>query len=211
MKKNLLLIITLAAVISPVIYFMAPRPAGAHCDTMDGPVIKAAQAALEKGDITPALKWVKKDDEPAIKEAFRKTLAVRAKGPEVKELADMYFFETLVRIHRAGEGAAYDGIKPTGVEIEPPVAATDKALENGSPEETIKLINRTVAEGLKHRFANANEKKKRADESVEAGRAYVAAYVEFVHYAEGVYAAAAKTGHGHSAESGESNPHGDKH
>jgi hypothetical protein len=43
---------------------------------------------------------------------FTKTLAVRKQSKEAKELADMYFFETLVRIHCAGEGAPYTGLKP---------------------------------------------------------------------------------------------------
>ena len=68
------------------------RNAIAHCDTMDGPVITEAKQALEEGDITPILKWVSKDAEPEIKEAFQKALAVRSKGSEAKELADMYFF-----------------------------------------------------------------------------------------------------------------------
>ena len=51
-----------------------------HCDTMDGPVVKTAQAALSKGDVTPVLKWVKPEQEADVREAFKKTLAVR--GPE---------------------------------------------------------------------------------------------------------------------------------
>ena len=81
----------------------------AHCDTLDGPVVQTARIALEKGDIKPLLKWVRVEDKKEIQGAFEKTLAVRAKGAETKELADMYFFETLVRIHRAGEGVEITG------------------------------------------------------------------------------------------------------
>src|SRR5512136_371299 len=76
----------------------------AHCDGMDGPVVTAAKKALETGDANPVLIWVQKKDEGEIRKAFQKTLAVRKLSPEAKELGDMYFFETLVRIHRAGEG-----------------------------------------------------------------------------------------------------------
>src|SRR5512142_849988 len=76
----------------------------AHCDTMDGPVVNTARMALEKGDVTSVLKWVRKEDEGEIKVQFQKTLAARKQGKEAKELADKYFFETLIRIHRAGEG-----------------------------------------------------------------------------------------------------------
>lgn len=82
--------------------WVIPNIAAAHCDTLDGPVVATAKAALEKGDITPVLKWIRKEDEKEIVELFNKTLAVRKQGREAKELADMYFFETLVRVHRAG-------------------------------------------------------------------------------------------------------------
>src|SRR6187402_881198 len=83
--------------------FLAPHIALAHCDGMDGPVVKAAQKALDDGNVNLVLIWVQKNDEAEIKNAFEKALAVRKLNNEAKELADLYFFETLVRIHRAGE------------------------------------------------------------------------------------------------------------
>jgi hypothetical protein len=162
-----------------------PNIAGAHCDTLDGPVVMAAKAALEKGDITPILKWVKKENEGEIKEVFKKTLAVRKQGKEAKELADMYFFETLVRIHRAGEGAPYTGLKSESPE--PIIVESDKALESGSGDKLIKYVTNAVADRIKERFAHAKETKKHADESVEAVRKFVEAYVEFTHYVERLY------------------------
>ena len=93
-------------------------PAGAHCDTLDGPVVTAAKEALDTGDANPVLIWVQEKDEAQIREAFNKTLSVRKLSPETKDLADMYFFETLVRVHRAGEGASYTGLKPAGLDRE---------------------------------------------------------------------------------------------
>jgi hypothetical protein len=173
----------------------------AHCDTLDGPVIQAAKLALEKGDITPVLKWVKKPQEAELREVFKKTLDVRTKGPEAKELADMYFFETLVRMHRAGEGAPYTGLKPAGAG-EPTVAAADKALETGSADELANEIANAVREGIQKRFAEVSERKKHADASVEAGREFVEAYVQYVHYVEGIHKMAAKGAghHGHAKE-----------
>lgn len=175
------------------IWFM-PDIAGAHCDTLEGPVVMAAKAALEKEDITPILKWVKKEREGEIKEAFKKTLAVRKQSKEAKELADMYFFETLVRIHRAGEGAPYTGLKSE--KPEPIIVEADKALESGSVNNLIKYVTNAVADGIKERFAHAKETKKHADESVEAGRKFVEAYVEFTHYVERLYMDATKAAHG---------------
>lgn len=179
----------------------------AHCDTMDGPVVKDAQAALEKGDVAGILKWVQKDKEGEIRTAFQKTLVVRAKGSEAKELADTYFFETLVRIHRAGEGAPYTGLKPAGTPLEPGVAESDKALEGGKADELVKAATDAVAAGIRERFAKAAEAKKHAGESVEAGRRFVAAYVEFVHYVERIFADAKSIAHAHSEEASPAHQH----
>lgn len=182
---------------------IVPQTAQAHCDTMDGPVVLAAKAALEKEDVTPVLKWVKEETEAEIKAAFAKTLAVRTKGPKARELADQYFFETLVRVHRAGEGAPFTGLKPAGTELGPAIEEADKALETGSVGKVVKLVTEEAAAGIRRRFAEAREKKTHAERNVEAGREFVAAYVEYVHYVEGLHqpaqAAAAHHEDGHGA------------
>jgi len=174
--------------------------AWAHCDTLGGPVIIDAKVALAKGDVTPALKWVKPAAEKEIREAFQKTLAVRGNSPEATELADLYFFETLVRVHRAGEGAPYTGLKPAH-EIEPPIAAADKALEAGKVDDLAADVSKAVAAGIRERFEKAVAAKKHAEHNVEAGREYVAAYVEFVHYVERLHNdASAKSAEHHHHE-----------
>lgn len=155
-----------------------------HCDTLDGPVVRSAKIALEKGDVTPALKWVRREYEGEVREAFRKTLVVRTKSPEAKELADIYFFETLVRVHRAGEGAPYEGLKPAGTDLGPAVVEADKAIETGSVDSLVKKITEVVATGIRERFKEVMEKKKHQDESVSEGREFVQAYTEFIHYVE---------------------------
>jgi hypothetical protein len=164
-------------------WLLPARHAQAHCDTMDGPVVKAAQMALQKGDVAAVLKWVKPEHESGIRDAFKKTLAVRGLSEGARDLADEYFFETLVRLHREGEGAPYTGLKPAG-SVEPVIAASDKALEAGSVDELSQEIAHRVAEGIQHRFAAAVEKRRHAEESVAAGREFVRAYVEYVHYVE---------------------------
>jgi hypothetical protein len=166
---------------------LLPRTASAHCDTMDGPVVTAAKLALKTGDVTPVLKWVRKTDEPEIRGAFVRTLNVRSLSPEAREMADNYFFETLVRVHRAGEGEPYTGLKPAGTEVEPGVAAADKALKVGSADALVKQVTAEVASGIQQRFAHAQEASKGAELGVDAGRQYVAAYVEFIHYVENVH------------------------
>jgi len=173
-------------------------PAYSHCDTMSGPVIPEARAALEKGDVTPILKWIKTDNEAEIKAAFKRAVAVRSKGPEAKELADSYFLETLVRLHRAGEGAPYTGIKDEPVE--PIVALADKALADGSVDDMIKKINGHMAGAIKEKFNKALEAGKNKDKSVEAGREFVEAYVTYMHYVEGIHTAILSAGGHHHAD-----------
>lgn len=158
----------------------------AHCDTEKGPVIQEARAALEKGDVTPVLKWIKKDREAEIRAAFATTQTVRAKGPEAKELADRQFIETLVRLHRAGEGAPYSGIKDEPVD--PVIAMADMALEKGSADEMIQKISDHMATVIRQKLDRAVEAAKHKDDSVEAGRKFVAAYVDYMHYLENVHA-----------------------
>lgn len=143
-KRNYLNRIKVAFFGIVLLFTVLSENAFAHCDTLDGPVVQTARTALEKGDVTPLLKWVQADDEKEIRTAFQKTLAVRTKGAEAKELADMYFFETLVRIHRAGEGAPYTGLKP-GEAVDPAIALADRALETGSVDKLVNVLWRLAA------------------------------------------------------------------
>jgi hypothetical protein len=180
--------------------------ARAHCDTLDGPVVKTARIALESGDVTPLLKWIRAEDEEEIQRAFQNTIAVRSKGNEAKELADMYFFETLVRVHRAGEGVAYTGLKP-GEAVDPAVALADKALISGSVDKLVNVLTKAMANGVRERFQSANETQKYADDSVQSGREFVEAYVLFTHYVEGLHAIIKAGGPHHGEEAGDHSGH----
>jgi len=159
----------------------------AHCDTLDGPVVKDARRALANGDVTPVLKWVKEENEGEVQNAFNKALIKRTQNPETKEEADMEFFETLVRLHRQGEEAPFTGLKPASFEVDPAVAQADKALEKGTVDDLVKLMTEKANLGIRQRFNQAFEKKQRAEENIEAGREYVEAYIEFIHYVERLY------------------------
>ncbi|MHB9134580.1 MAG: DUF6448 family protein [Armatimonadota bacterium] len=167
----------------------APLPAAAHCDTLDGPVVTDARAALEKGEVTPVLKWVRAEEAPAVTAAFTQTLAVRKLSPEAKALADTYFFETLVRLHRAGEGEPYTGLKPAGT-TDPVVTMADAALAKGNADALVTAVTNHVTTGIRTRFARVLETRQHVNDSVPAGRAYVAAYVDYLHYVEGLHQAA---------------------
>jgi hypothetical protein len=177
------------AVISAVLALTWVAGAQAHCDTLDGPVVGAARKALDTNNVNLVLIWVQKKDEADIKDQFQKTVAVRKAGGQAKELADRYFFETLVRIHRAGEGAGYTGLKPAG-KIEPPIAAADRSLETGQLQEVAALISKRTEQGLHRSFEAMMSKKKYNPNDVAAGRSFASAYVEYTHYVERLYNAA---------------------
>lgn len=172
----------------------------AHCDGMDGPVVKAAQKALASGDVNLVLIWVQKADEQQIREAFDRTLAVRELGAEARELADMYFFETLVRIHRAGEGAPYTGLKPAGRDLGPAIPLADQVLITGEIDLLVNLITEEMRKGLLDMFEHAMNASHYAQADVAAGREFVRAYVTFIHYVERSYEAASRPAAGHFPE-----------
>lgn len=158
-----------------------------HCDTMDGPVVTAAKKALETGNVNFILPWVPKKAEAELRKAFEKTIKARKLGKEAAEVADYWFFETAVRLHREGEGAPYTGLKPAGLDWGPVVPRAEKAIDKGNPKEVIDFIVHTVEDELQRRFKHAMEKKKYDVNDVDAAREYVHAMLGFVLYAHHLY------------------------
>lgn len=176
-------------------------PASAHCDGMDGPVVKAAQEALAKDDVNLVLIWVRKHDEAEVKRAFDRSVKVRKFGSQAEELADKYFFETLVRIHRAGEGVPFTGLKPAGRDLGPAIPAADQALKSGEIAPLTDLLVEQMRTGLLERYKQAMTGRDFKSQDIDAGREYVDRYVTFIHYVEGMYEAASHPVEGH-------HPHG---
>lgn len=177
-----------------------------HCDTMDGPVVAAAKLALEERNVNLILPWAPKKTEPEIKKAFEKTIAVRKMGGEAKELADYWFFETVVRLHREGEGAPYTGLRPAGLDEGPAVPLAEKALEEGDPKEVILFLSHTVGEETQKKFRLAMSRKNYDENDVNAARGYVEAMLGFVLYSHHLYQYI-KSGRGHGAEAGDGHEH----
>lgn len=153
-------------------------PVFAHCDWTRGPVVLDAQSALEKGDLAPVLKWIPAESEKEVRDAFARTLSVRKAGGEAQELADRWFFETVVRLHRQSEGAPFNGLRGDEYTPDPAIVLAEKALEQGSLE----AVQKSVGAELKKRFEEAMHAKEHAAHNANAGRHYVHAYAEFVHY-----------------------------
>ena len=182
-----------------IAFLAAPNPVRAHCDTLDGPVVTDARQALAAGDVTPVLKWVAPGDEGVIRDAFERTRQVRSLAPEAQSLADLYFFETVVRIHRESEGAPYTGLKSDD-HPEPGIELADRAIAAGSATELLGAVTEHARAGIQERFRRLQAAKAHADEGVQEGREYVEAYVDFIHYVKGIHEALASAGHHTASE-----------
>lgn len=183
-----------------MVLLLAAVPAGlyAHCDSYDGPVIKDALKALENNDVSLVLKWVSPSDEQQITDLFNKTYALKNGDQQIYEIVREHFLETLVRLHRAHEGAPYTGLKPAG-SASPIVKMADIALDEQNIDDLLtKLdnhINRIVREKYERVVALNNSK----DHSVELGREYVEAYVDYTHTLEAIHGVL-ESGPGHHAQ-----------
>lgn len=170
-----------------------------HCDTLDGPVVTEARKALEMGDVKLILPYVPKDGEAEVTRAFEQVMKAR-KDTAAREVADLYFFETVVRIHRMGEGAAYTGLKPAGLSEGPVIPVAEKALQTGSPDELVKTLSTMLAEQVTHRLHHVMHLKETAGKSVEDAREYVEAMLGLQVWSHSIYEglqAEAHAGHGH--------------
>jgi hypothetical protein len=157
----------------------------AHCDTMDGPVVADAKKAIDQHNVNYVLKWIKPESEKEIIEAFDLIMKIRDFSMDAKQIADKYFFETVVRLHRIGEGMSYTGIKPTGTPIDEKILAADKSIEQGNLSPLTGLVPADKQQELKERFQKVLALKDFDVNNIEAGREYIEAYVQFFHFAEG--------------------------
>jgi hypothetical protein len=158
-----------------------------HCDTLDGPVVTAAKRALETENVDLILPYVPKDGEAEVTTAYQQVMRVRNLGAEARDLADQYFFETVVRIHRAGEGAPYTGLKPAGLDTGPIIPIAERAIESGVADELLDVLAHMVRAEVKQRFDHTLHLQRHADHSVEAARAYVEAMLGLQVYAHTLY------------------------
>lgn len=157
-----------------------------HCDTLDGPVVTAARKALEAGNVDLILPYVPGEGEAEIVRAFEKVMRIRSDGT-VREVADLYFFETVVRIHRMGEGAPYTGLKPAGLDEGPIIPVAERAIETGSPDELIRTLADMLHDQVTHRFHQMLHLREQADRSVEDAREYVEAMLGLQVWSHSIY------------------------
>ena len=158
-----------------------------HCDTMDGPVVKAAELAIETENINYILPFVALEYDEELRKAFRRTLSVREESADAAELADRWFFETAVRLHRMGEGKPYTGLKPAGLDWGPVVPRAENGLKTGDLDDLKNFVLKAVSEALEWRFKSAVSQKDYKLNDVDAARAYVNAMLNFVLFSNDLY------------------------
>ena len=168
------------------IFLFGAQNTNAHCDSYDGPVIQEAKEALASNNVSLVLKWVGKADEPMITTLFNKTYKLKSGDNEVYEIVERYFFETLVRLHRATEGVGYTGLKPAG-SASPIVIMADKSIESHNVDELLTKFTDHIDNIVREKFEKVQKLSLIKNQSIEKGRDYVAAYVDYTHTLEGIH------------------------
>lgn len=168
-----------------------------HCDSLDGPVVTAARRALASADVDLILPYVHTEGEVEVRDAFDLAVKARTLGAEAREVADRWFFETVVRVHRAGEEAPFTGLKPAGLDVGPVIPAAERALESGSAAELVDVLCRSVRERVEQRHGHGMVLKKHAAEGVPEARAYVDAMLGLQVWAHSVYRQVMADPHAH--------------
>jgi hypothetical protein len=177
----------------------------AHCDSLDGPVAKAVQKALDNGNLNPVLAYAPATAEAEIRAAFEKSRKVRGLGADARALADQAFMETVIRLHRAGEGATYTGLKPADIDYGPVIPAAEHAVETGDLAKLKTVLMEKVEHALTERLAHVRELKKAPLEpktaaEVPHSRERVSAELGFITFAESLHQAALGKGAEHHAD-----------
>jgi len=165
---------------------MLPLKANSHCDTESGPVAVAARNALQTGKFETVAIWVAETQSRELQERFQECLAVYRMGGQAKELAERYFMETAVRLHREAEGMSYTGLKPAQP-LPRDIVEAEKALETGELKPLTNLLTTELEQETQKWFRSAVEAKKLRDQSLRSGREWVDAYVKYVIYVHGLH------------------------
>jgi hypothetical protein len=196
--------ILIAAIIAAAALF-STQGVRAHCDSLDGPVAKAVQKALDTGNLNPALAYAPAAAEAEIHAAFEKSRKVRGLSAEVRALADQAFMETVIRLHRAGEGAAYSGLKPAGIDYGPVIPAAEHAVETGDLAKLKAILMEKIEHVFSERLTHVRELQKAPLEPKTAAevlhsRERVSAELGFITFAESVHQALLGKGAEHHAD-----------
>jgi Family of unknown function (DUF6448) len=113
--------------------------------------------------------------------------------------------ETVIRLHRAGEGAAYTGLKPAGADYGTVIPAAEHAVETGDLTTLKAMLFEQIEHVLRERLAHVRELQKAPLEpktaaDVPHARERVSAELGFVTFAETLRQAALGKGAEHHVD-----------
>jgi hypothetical protein len=113
--------------------------------------------------------------------AFDLTRKARNQGSESRQVADLYFFDTVVRVHSWGEGAPHTGLKPAGLDVGPVIPLAGAAVDSGDAERLIAFLQRAVRAALQQRLlADVRTRAADAATGIPAARTYTSAMLGFL-------------------------------
>ena len=124
-----------------------------HCDSLDGPVVRAAHMALVHRDVNFAFPYAPASAEEEVRAAFTRAMHVRDLDPLARELGELHFFETVVRLHRQGEGAPFTGLKPMGLDVGPIIPLAEEAAYTADPGPLLDALHNELDRAIVHRVA----------------------------------------------------------
>lgn len=81
--------------------------------------------------------------------------------------------KAVARVHRAGEGAAYTGLKPAGTPVGPVIPLAERAVETGSANELTTFLTELLGEEVTRRLDQVRALSDRRQDSLPDRRRYV--------------------------------------
>lgn len=171
---------TMTVLACAAVFMLSARNARAHCDAVNGPVAVDARKALQNEDVDTVAIWVGEEQDGELKSAYKQAVPVFKMGGKADELAERYFMESAVRLHRAAEGMPYTGLKPAQP-LPKDIAVAEKALETGELQPVTDLLAKGLRRETNRYFQKAlTTKEKYNGDSVARGREWADAYVKYV-------------------------------
>jgi hypothetical protein len=158
-------------------------------------VVVAARHVLEEGDVDLVLPYAFEEGWDEIRHAFDLAVRAWAAGGDARAVADRWFFETVVRVHRAGEGAPCTGLKRSGLDVGPVIPVAEHALEQESPDELADLLAARPVEEITHRFHHLAPLKAEAEGGLHQARAHVEAMLALQVWSHSLYGAIGALAH----------------
>jgi len=158
----------------------------------DGPVTKAAKAALETGIANRILIWIPEESENTLKNLFERACCARSIRQDGRNRTAEWYFETVNRLHTASHGLNTLSISTKTPEEKATILLVEGACESGNFEDIATRISDTPAGEMRQRFEDLMKKRNNCEENCVAGRMYVSAFVDFIAFVNNLHSGSFK-------------------